>query len=249
MSEQHAPAHTNAPHLLIVEDEGHIRELLRLHLQSEGYTCFAVGTSRAALQLLRSRPFDVVVLDLMLPDTDGLALCQTVRAEHTNRGVPILMLTARADETDKLAGFNSGADDYLTKPFSMRELTARVAALRRRGRAVPVDRMAQATTITLGDLTLVPARRELQVRKRTVPLTRHEFRLLYELASHPGEVYTRDRLLAELWQGEACVTGRSIDTLVRRLRCKIEPEPKHPQILITIWGEGYKFADVPLSRS
>jgi DNA-binding response OmpR family regulator len=249
MSEQHPAVQASPPHLLIVEDEGHIRELLRLHLQSEGYACSAVGTSRAALQLLRSRSFDVVVLDLMLPDTDGLALCETVRSEHTNRGVPILMLTARADETDKLAGFNSGADDYLTKPFSMRELSARVAALRRRGRGAPVDPLAQATTITAGDLTLVPGRRELQVRNRTVPLTRHEFRLLYELASHPGEVYTRDRLLAELWHGETYVTGRSIDTLVRRLRCKIEPSPSHPQYLVTIWGEGYKFADVPLSRA
>lgn len=239
----------NPPHVLIVEDEGHIRELLRLHLESEGYACSAVGTSRAALQLLRSRPFDVVVLDVMLPDTNGLALCQTVRAEHTNRGVPVLMLTARAEETDKLAGFNSGADDYLTKPFSMRELNARVAALIRRGRGAPADPMANASTITVGDLTLVPARRELQVRDQTVPLTRHEFRLLYELASHPGEVYTRDRLLAELWQGEAYVTGRSIDTLVRRLRCKIEPTPSHPRYLLTIWGEGYKFTDVPVSRA
>jgi DNA-binding response OmpR family regulator len=242
-------AHANLPQLLIVEDEGHIRELLRLHLQSEGYACSAVGTSRAALQLLRSRPFDVVVLDVMLPDTNGLALCETVRAEHTNRGVPILMLTARGEEGDKLAGFQSGADDYLTKPFSMRELSARVAALRRRGRGMPADPLAQAPTIVAGTLTLVPARRELQVRNRKVPLTPHEFRLLYELASHPGEVYTRDRLLAELWEGETFVTGRSIDTLVRRLRCKIETEPSEPRYLLTIWGEGYKFADVPVSRA
>jgi DNA-binding response OmpR family regulator len=159
------------------------------------------------------------------------------------------MLTARADETDKLAGFESGADDYLTKPFSIRELSARVAALRRRGRGVPPDPLAQAATIQVGDLTLIPARRELQVRSRSVPLTRHEFRLLYELAAHPGEVYTRDRLLAELWHGETYVTGRSIDTLVRRLRRKIEPEPSHPRYLLTIWGEGYKFADGPLSRA
>ena len=246
---ENAPAPANPPQLLIVEDEGHIRELLKGHLQSEGYACYAVGTSRAALQLLRSRPFDVVVLDVMLPDTSGLVLCETVRAEHTNRGVPILMLTARAEESDKLSGFNSGADDYLTKPFSMRELSARVAALRRRGRPLPADRMAQAPTIHVGDLTLVPARRELEVRRRRVPLTPHEFRLLYELASHPGEVYTRDRLLAELWQGETYVTGRSIDTLVRRLRCKIESEPSEPHYLLTIWGEGYKFADVPVSRA
>lgn len=239
-------AQANPPHVLVVEDEGHIRELLRLHLQSEKYACTAVGTSRAALQLLRSRPFDAVVLDVMLPDTNGLALCQTVRAEHTNRGVPILMLTARAEETDKLAGFNSGADDYLTKPFSMRELSARVAALVRRGRGAFADPMAHAATISAGDLTLVPSRRELYVRDRRVPLTRHEFRLLYELASHPGEVYTRDRLLADLWHGEAYVTGRSIDTLVRRLRCKIEPAPSHPRYLLTIWGEGYKFSDVPV---
>jgi DNA-binding response OmpR family regulator len=243
-------AEAGPPHVLVVEDEGHIRDLVRSHLQSEGYACSAVGTSRAALQLLRSHPFDVVVLDLMLPDMNGLALCETVRAEHTNRAVSILMLTARAEETDKLAGFDSGADDYLTKPFSMRELSARVAALRRRARGAPsADPMAHASTITVGDLTLAPARRELHVHGRLVPLTRHEFRLLYQLASHPGEVFTRDRLLAELWQGEAYVTGRSIDTLVRRIRCKIEPTPHHPRYLLTIWGEGYKFTDVPVPRA
>ncbi len=240
-------AEAHPPHVLVVEDEGHIRDLVRSHLQSEGYACSAVGTSRAALQLLRSRPFDVIVLDLMLPDMNGLVLCETVRAEHTNRSASILMLTARAEENDKLAGFGSGADDYLTKPFSMRELSARVAALRRRGRrGTPPDPMAEAHTIAVGDLTLIPARRELRVRGRMVPLTRHEFRLLYQLASHPGEVFTRDRLLAELWQGEAYVTGRSIDTLVRRLRCKIEPAPHQPRYLLTIWGEGYKFTDVPV---
>jgi DNA-binding response OmpR family regulator len=185
----------------------------------------------------------------MLPDTNGFQLCHAVRAENTNRTVPILMLTALAAESDKLAGFSSGADDYLTKPFSMKELSARIAALRRRGQNLPADPMAQASTISVGDLVLFPARRQLRVRETTVPLTRHEFRLLYELASHPGEVYTRDRLLAELWHGETYVTGRSIDTLVRRLRRKIEIMPSEPHYLLTVWGEGYKFADVPVSRS
>jgi len=240
---EHTPKATRPRQLLIVEDETHIRELLRLHLNSEGYVCSAVGSSRAALELLKTRPFDVVVLDLMLPDVSGLAICKTIRAGQTNREVPILMLTARRQESDKLAGFDSGADDYLTKPFSMRELTARVGALSRRIRATPVDPLGEAPSLVIGHLELNPARRSLRVRSVETPLTPHEFRLLYELASHPGIVYTRERLLSELWQGEAFVTGRSIDTLMRRLRCKVEPDPGDPRFLITVWGEGYKFVD------
>ncbi len=229
--------------LLIVEDEVNIRSLLCMHLTSDGYECVAVGTGREALDLIKSRPFDLIVLDVMLPGPNGLTICRGIRSGHVNREVPILMLTARREESDKLAGFDSGADDYLTKPFSMRELTARVGALTRRQRGLPVDPLASAPPIERGALQLLPGKRSLRVHGAGVPVTPHEFRLLYQLAASPGVVFTRERLLAEVWQGEAFVTGRSVDTLVRRLRCKIETDPAAPVYLLTVWGEGYKFAD------
>jgi len=230
-------------HVLIVEDEANIRDLVCLHLESEGYRCQSTASGRDALDLLRTRPFDVVVLDVMLPGVSGLSLCRSVRSGHVNREVPILMLTARSEESDKLAGFDSGADDYLTKPFSMLELSARVGALTRRTRRIPVDPVAQAEPLTLPGLELEPEKRSLRVRGRDVPVTPHEFRLLYQLASNRGVVFTRERLLAELWHGEVFVTGRSVDTLVHRLRCKIEQDPAQPGMIVTVWGEGYKFAD------
>jgi DNA-binding response OmpR family regulator len=242
MQDRHIEAEPR--HLLIVEDEANIRELVCLHLESEGYRCLAAASGRDALELLRTRPFDVVVLDVMLPGVNGLSLCRSVRTGHVNREVPILMLTARSDERDKLAGFESGADDYLTKPFSMLELSARVGALTRRTRGMPVDPVAHAGPLALPGLELDPAKRSLRVRGRDVPVTPHEFRLLYQLASNRGVVFTRERLLAELWHGEVFVTGRSVDTLVHRLRCKIERDPAQPGMIVTVWGEGYKFADV-----
>jgi len=232
-----------APHLLIVEDEANIRELVRCQLASEGYDCVVVGDGHNALEILNRQPFDVIVLDLMLPGKDGLTLCREVRSRGRNRDVPILMLTARHQERDKLAGFSQGADDYLTKPFSMKELSARVAALTRRTRRSTSDPLAAARPIAIRGLRLDPARRTLMVRGTDTTVTPHEFRLLYRLASNPGEVFTRERLLSEIWQGEAFVTGRSIDTLVRRLRMKIERDPAEPTCILTVWGDGYKFAD------
>jgi two-component system, OmpR family, response regulator ResD len=232
-----------AAHLLIVEDEPNIRELVYSHLQAEGYKCVAVADGQTALDLATRQPFDVIVLDLMLPGTDGLSLCRAIRTHPRNRDASILMLTARRDEQDKLAGFRSGADDYLTKPFSMNELGARVAALTRRVRRPFLDPLAAATNITIKGIELDPSRRSVRVRGRAIVVTPHEFRLLYRIASSPGEVFTRDRLLDDIWQGEAFVTERSIDTLVRRLRMKIEPDPAAPTCILTVWGEGYKFAD------
>lgn len=234
---------SGSPHLLIVEDEANIRELVHSQLESEGYECVAVADGHHALEVLNTQPFDVIVLDLMLPGKDGLTLCREIRNHGRNRDAPILILTARRGEQDKLAGFGFGADDYLTKPFSMKELSARVAALTRRARKPTLDPLASARSISVKGLQLDPARRSVHVRGTDVPMTPQEFRLLYRLASNPGEVFTRERLLAEIWQGEAFVTERSIDTLVRRLRIKIEPDPAAPSCLLTVWGDGYKFAE------
>ena len=231
--------------VLVVEDDRHIRELVCLHLGLEGYECMQADNGTEALAIAAERPLDLVVLDLMLPGLDGVTVCRSIRRQGVNRSVPILMLTARREEADTVVGLESGADDYLTKPFGVRELVARAAALLRRTRT-PIDagEEAAAPTLSLHGLDIDPARRRVTVRGTPVDVTRQEFGLLYLLAAHPGIVYTRERLLAKVWQGQAYVTERSVDTLVKRLRRKIEDDPAEPRILLTVWGDGYKFADV-----
>jgi len=238
----------NAPHVLIVEDEANIRELVALHLGLEGYTCEGVGDGRTALARVEAERFDLLVLDLMIPEVDGLALCRAVRNGRLNQDVPILMLTARREESDKVVGLESGADDYLTKPFGVRELVARSRALLRRPR--PSARVAirdedGREALQIHGMEVDPARRRVRVDGRDVELTDQEFRLLHLLASNAGIVFSREALLARIWRGDTFVTVRSVDTLVKRLRRRIEPDPGHPRCLLTVWGVGYKFADVP----
>ena len=237
-----------APRILVVEDEPHIRELVCLHLGLEGYQCDAVGDGGTALQRAEADHFDLLVLDVMLPGLDGLALCRAVRNGRTNRDVPILMLTARREESDKVIGLESGADDYLTKPFGVRELVARARALLRRppklqAPAAQVDGH-NAQPVHIHDVEIDPARRRVRVAGRDAELTDQEFRLLYLLATHAGIVFSREALLAKVWRGDTFVTVRSVDTLVKRLRRRIESDPAHPRLLLTVWGVGYKFADV-----
>ena len=205
-----------------------------LPLQAEGYACVAAADA-APRCVVNARPFDIIVLD-WLPGMDGLTLCRAIRGHGRNRETPVLMLTARREESDKLAGFGHGADDYLTKPFSMKELSCRVTALRRRVSRTTLDPLASARPIAIKGLRLDPTRRSVHARGAEIGVTPQEFRLLYRLASNPGEVFTRERLLSEIWQGEAFVTERSIDTLVRRLRRKIEPDPAEPRCILTVWG-------------
>lgn len=236
---------TGKKRVLVVEDEANIRDLVCLHLGLEGYDCLPIDDGREALAMATERPFDVVVLDLMLPGIDGVTVCRAIRREGINRDVPILMLTARREESDKVLGLDSGADDYLTKPFGVRELVARVGALTRRARSpITTGTSEEARVIALHGLELDPARRAVRIRGESVEVTRQEFNLLYVLASNPGIVFTRDRLLSKVWQGQTFVTGRSVDTLVKRLRRKIEEDPASPKLIVTVWGDGYKFADV-----
>ena len=237
----------NAPRVLIVEDEANIRELVTLHLGLEGYACEGVGDGRAALGLVESERFDLLVLDLMIPGVDGLALCRAVRNGRMNQDVPILMLTARREESDKVVGLESGADDYLTKPFGVRELVARSRALLRRPRpsaAAPPRDEDGREGLRIHGIEVDPARRRVRVDGRDVELTDQEFRLLHVLASNAGIVYSREALLAKIWRGDTYVTVRSVDTLVKRLRRRIESDPARPRCLLTVWGVGYKFADV-----
>ena len=240
---------SGAPRVLIVEDEPNIRELVCLHLGLEGYACEGLADGQQALERADRERFDLLVLDVMIPGLDGLSLCRAVRGGRTNRDVPILILTARTEESDKVLGLESGADDYLTKPFGVRELIARARALLRRRPLAPaaaagpnggdVDPPAR-----VHDIEIDPARRRVRIAGRDVDLTDQEFRLLYLLATHAGIVFSREALLARIWRGDTFVTVRSVDTLVKRLRRRIESDPAHPRFLLTVWGVGYKFADV-----
>ncbi|MBI3493388.1 MAG: response regulator transcription factor [Acidobacteria bacterium] len=240
------------PRVLVVEDEPHIRELVCLHLGLEGYACDGVGDGQDALKRTESERFDLLVLDVMIPSLDGLSLCRAVRGGRTNHDVPILMLTARREESDKVLGLESGADDYLTKPFGVRELVARARALLRRPRvaataARPVNGAngdEVGPPIRVHGVEIDPARRRVRIEGRDVDLTDQEFRLLYLLASHAGIVFSREALLSRIWRGDTFVTVRSVDTLVKRLRRRVENDPARPRFLLTVWGVGYKFADV-----
>ena len=228
--------------VLVVEDEKNIRDLVCLHLGVEGYECVPVADGKDAMLLASEKSFDLIILDLMLPGMDGVTITRAIRRHGPNRDAPILMLTARREEADKVMGLDSGADDYLTKPFGVRELMARAAALMRRARA-PIAGDGETRPISVHGVDLDPSRRGVRVRGVPVEVTRQEFNLLYVLASSPGIVFTRDRLLSRVWQEQSFVTGRSVDTLVKRLRKKIEVDPADPKLILTVWGDGYKFAD------
>ena len=234
--------------VLVVEDEVNIRELVCLHLRHEGYLCDDVGDGKAALERTRTEPYDLLVLDLMLPGLDGLSLCRAVRNGELNADVPILMLTARREESDKVVGLESGADDYLTKPFGVRELVARARALLRRPRRTPSAAAPAGDTadglVKVHGIEIDVAKRRVSLEGRDIELTDQEFRLLHLLATHVGIVFSREALLGKIWRGDTFVTVRSVDTLVKRLRRRIEPDPANPKRLLTVWGVGYKFADL-----
>ena len=242
-----APANTTSPRgrALIVEDESSIREIVRLHLSLAGFDTDEVADGHAALARLRADRFDLVVLDVMLPGVDGVTLCRTLRAGGPNRRTAVLMLTARDTELEKVIGLESGADDYLTKPFGVREFMARVTAVLRRtsgGSSEPEP--ASMGIVKSADVTLDPERRQARVRGKLVELTKQEFDILYLLASRRGIVFSRAALIAKVWGGDTYVTERTVDSVVSRLRRKIERDPNDPQMIVTAWGVGYHFADV-----
>ena len=240
-------ADTDPRTVLVVEDEPNIRELVALHLQLDGWTVTSTGDGQDALRLARAEPFDLVILDLMLPGLDGMTVLRALRREAAG-DVPVLLLTARREESDKVLGLESGADDYLTKPFGVRELVARARALTRRPRAGAAAPAAAGAVdgrpVRLGPLVVDPARRSVTVGGREVELTGREFDLLHLLASHPGIVFSREALVQRVWRGDTFVTARNIDTLVKRLRQKVESNPSEPALILTVWGAGYKAADV-----
>ena len=229
-----------APRILLVDDEQPIQTLLSFPLQRDGYEVVQAADGAEALARFDEQIFDLVVLDVMLPRMDGLEVCRRLRAKGET--VPIIMLTAKSEEIDKVLGLELGADDYITKPFSMREFRSRVkAALRRSG-------MARTDTdderpIDVRGLRIDPGKRTVARNGDVVPTTYVEFEILAALARSPGRVFTRDMLLARVWGDSAYRDPRTIDVHIRHLREKIEVDPKEPEYLFTVRGVGYRFRD------
>jgi DNA-binding response OmpR family regulator len=226
--------------ILLVEDEASVRKVLTFPLERDGYTVIQAADGEEALTRFEAQPVDLVVLDIMLPKLDGLEVCKRLRAHST---VPIIMLTARDDELDKVLGLELGADDYITKPFSIREFRSRVKALLRRARTPwHEDVDAEEQIVAAGLLIDVP-RRTVEVRGERAQLTYVEFELLRTLMSHPGRVYSRRMLLEALWGTADFRDPRTIDVHVRHLREKIEPDSHRPENILTVRGVGYRFRD------
>jgi DNA-binding response OmpR family regulator len=226
--------------ILLVDDEESIQTLLTYPLERDGYRVVQARDGEEALRLFRAEEVDLVVLDLMLPRVDGLEVCRRIRAEST---VPIVMLTARDDELDTVLGLELGADDYITKPFSIREFRSRVKALLRRA-AIPPASARQEEVIDHGDVRIDIRRRTVDVRGDAVQLTFVEFELLALLASSPGVVWTRRQLLERLRGGADYREPRTIDVHVRHLREKIERVPHEPELILTVRGVGYRYRDL-----
>ncbi|HWH54741.1 MAG TPA: response regulator transcription factor [Gaiellaceae bacterium] len=225
--------------ILLVDDEDAVQKLLAYPLERDGFRVLQARDGEEALALFDGERVDLVVLDLMLPKVDGLEVCKRLRA---GSDVPIIMLTARGDELDKVLGLELGADDYITKPFSIREFRSRVRALLRRA-AAPRRPSVDGEVIETADLRIDPARRFVELRGSPVQLTYVEFELLRALASNPGRVYTRESLLQALWGDSAYREPRTIDVHVRHLREKLEREPREPEYIFTVRGVGYRFRD------
>jgi len=232
--------------ILVAEDQADIRDLIALNLRHAGYDVTPVADGRAALDSQSERSSDLLILDLMMPGLDGLEVCKALRAK--GRAMPILMLTAKSTELDRVLGLELGADDYLTKPFSMAELLARVKALLRRAELM---RKAQSltqgagSTLRNGEIEILVSRREVRVRGQVVELTALEFDLLLYFAQHPGHVFSRAQLLDAVWGYSHEGYEHTVTTHINRLRAKLEADPMRPLVILTVRGAGYKMRDAP----
>ena len=228
--------------LLVVEDDENISSAISEYFSRAGYNVKTVEDGLMGVKTALDETPDAVVLDIMLPKMDGLAVCRELR-EKANH-LPILMLTAKDDVVDKVLGLEMGADDYITKPFSLRELEARIKSVLRRSKtSASVDGVRDEAPITRGNLRIDPARREVTIGERQVDLTPKEFDLLRLFAANPGRVFPRKYLLEKIWDYSYEGYDRTIDSHINRLRAKIEDNPENPQMVLTVWGIGYKFSD------
>jgi DNA-binding response OmpR family regulator len=226
---------TTVPTVLVVDDEPIVREVVCSYLQREGYRTLEAADGERARQLVEHERPTLVVLDLMLPGIDGLELCRWIRGRSD---LPVIMLTARGEEADRIVGLELGADDYVTKPFSPRELVARVRTVLRRS----APSLARAERLVYDDLTIDATAREVTKGDTTLRLTAKEFDLLWFLARHPKQVFSRDQLMDRVWGYSAALDTGTVTVHVRRLREKIEDEPARPRFLQTVWGVGYRFS-------
>jgi DNA-binding response OmpR family regulator len=233
-----ATADMSGETILIVDDEPTIVEVVELYLRREGFEVLTAADGLAALSAVQHRRPDLVVLDLMLPGMSGLDVTRQIRA---GGALPIIMLTARGEETDRVVGLELGADDYVTKPFSPRELVARVKAVLRRAQPAPAPALADAHVIALGGLRLDEAARSVTLDGQPIGLTAREFDLLLFLMRHPGQVFTREQLLDNVWGYTFASDMSTVTVHIRRLREKIERDPTKPTFLQTVWGVGYRF--------
>ncbi len=225
----------SAPTILLVDDDSRLREIVGMALEGEGYGVRTVGSAEEAVEVLDRTEPDLLILDVMLPGRDGFELCREIR---TRSPVPILMLTAKTDTVDVVVGLESGADDYVTKPFVTKELVARIRALLRRSRSAD----AAPRRIAIGELEIVPEAASVSKNGEVVHLTKTEFKLLLALASRPNQVFTRELLLQQVWEYDYFGDSRLVDVHVRRLRSKIEDDPRNPKVVQTVRGLGYKVA-------
>lgn len=226
--------------ILVVDDERLLVKGIKFNLENEGYTVEARYDGEAAVEAARTGEFDLIILDLMMPIKDGLQACQEIRSFST---VPIIMLTARSEKADLLMGFESGADDYLTKPFDILELKARVRALLRRASIAAPDDTPLSSALTRGHITVDEERRRVEKSGEEIELTLKEFDLIVFLMKNPGRVYSRENLLDLVWGYDYQGDTRTVDVHVRRLREKLELDPANPKLIITKWGVGYYFAE------
>lgn len=226
--------------ILTIDDEEHIQDLLEYNLEKSGYDVLRADTGEKGLAILQSMQVDLVLLDYMLPGMDGIEVLKSIRSESRFQALPVIMLTAKGEEIDKVLGLEMGADDYLSKPFGIRELLARVKALLRRSSLEKIEAQPEEKLL-IGELMISNTAREVTVGGEPVTLSLKEFELLYLLASHRNRVFTREQLLELIWGYEYSGETRTVDVHVRNLRKKIEKDPEQPQYIQTVRGMGYKF--------
>jgi len=230
--------------ILIIEDDPEIASLIGLHLKDHDFSSAHCDNGREGLDLARAEKFDLIILDLMLPELDGFEICKRLREDKII--APILMLTSRADELDRVLGLELGADDYMTKPFSVRELMARVKAIFRRieTASTAAQQSEHKKSLTFGDLVIDFYRRKITVAGKPVELTVKEFDLLEQFASHPGRAYSRSDLLSSVWGYQFDGYDHTVNSHINRLRSKIEKDPSNPRYIKTVWGHGYRFSEI-----
>ena len=227
--------------ILVVDDEKDIVELVAYNLEKEGFSVFKARAGVEALQKVQAQRPDLVILDWMLPEMSGLDVCKSIRANPALAAIPIIMLTAKVDEVDKVVGLEMGADDYITKPFSVKELIARIRAILRRTRERSGNR--RRDEYRTGQLHINYASCEVRLNGQKISLSPTEMKLLFFFSQHPGRVYTRDQILSHVWNDDTFVTPRTVDVHIKRLRGQIEQDAENPRYILTVRGMGYKFAE------